>query len=80
MLEDIAIMIAQFALSVALIPTITGKHKPPRLTSLICFVALMLMAVCFLNIGLILSAMGAGLCATLWLVLLIQVMIIIGRK
>lgn len=80
MWQDIVIMIANFFIALALLPTVRGNHKPEPLTSALDGGMLLLIAGAFATLHLWLS-MAATLCsATLWFILLGQVLAIKRRK
>lgn len=73
--QDIAIMVACFSFSAALIPSIRGKNKPEAKTSLFTILGLSTIAVCFATLGLWLSFTSEMTAISAWSILLYQ-----GRK
>lgn len=79
--QDISIMVGQFILAGALLPTILNKHKPEPLTSFVTGVVLAYFGLCFATLGGRLSAGAVMFVAVLWFILLVQVLVIKrGRK
>lgn len=70
--QDIIFTIGSFIFSIALIPTIRAKNKPPVITSLVTFAMLVAFVVCYLSLGFYVSAISGGLTAACWLILYIQ--------
>jgi len=78
--QDLAIMIANFIIAGALMPTVLGKHKPEPLTCALDAGMLTVLAVAFGTLGLRLSMIGTCCSASLWYVLLWQILRIKRRK
>jgi len=70
--QDIVFTVGSFIFSVALIPTIRAKNKPPVITSFITFAVLATFVACYLSLGFYVSAIAGGLTAICWLILYIQ--------
>lgn len=72
MWQDIVIAIVQFVFSIALIPSIFSDKKPNIFSSVITFVGLIVMIICFFTLGLYNSVIWSSFSALGWLVLLLQ--------
>lgn len=70
--QDIVIMISCFGFSLALIPTIKGKHKPEKSSCLLTFVLLSLCAISFATLGLWLSFVAELTAIIAWGILFFQ--------
>jgi hypothetical protein len=71
--QDLTLMIGNFIIAGALLPTVLNKHKPAPLTSILDGAMLTMFAVVFVTLGLWLSAIAVSFSAALWFVLLAQV-------
>lgn len=80
MWQDIVLMLGNFVIAAALLPTVVNKHKPAPLTSALDGAMLAVFAVVFATLGLWLSAIAVSVSAALWFVLLVQVILIKRRK
>jgi len=80
MWQDLGIMLANFVIAGALMPTVLGKHKPEPLTCALDAGMLTVLAVAFGTLGLRLSMIGVSCSAALWYVLLWQVLKIKRRR
>lgn len=70
--QDIVITAGTLILSVALIPTVLGKQKPPLLSSLPIAIVLATFAVSFTTLGMVASGAGAALQSLTWVILVVQ--------
>ncbi len=70
--QDLLIMVGGFVLSVSLIPTLRGPHKPPVASSLPIAVVLATFALAFGTLGLWASCAAMILQSATWWALLIQ--------
>lgn len=70
--QDWLICIGCFVLAVSMIPSVTGKEKPPRITCGIMASVLLSFAVAFGTLDLWLSLAGAMSQVTMWTILLFQ--------
>lgn len=70
--QDYILTIGSVVFSVALVPAVMAKEKPPLSTSVPTFFFLYLFSFVYTTLSLWLSAMTAGITATLWLILAIQ--------
>lgn len=78
--QDVVLMVGNFVLAGALLPTVLNKHKPAPMTSALCGAMLAMFVVVFFTFGFWLSAIAVSASALLWFVLLIQVLRIKRRK
>ena len=72
MWQDILMMAGGFGFAIALIPSVRSTAKPIKSTCLITGAILTCYVVAMATLGLVLSAIGTGLTAVLWWVLLFQ--------
>lgn len=72
--QDIVIAFGGFAFSLALIPSIRGKDKPPVVTSLLTGFFLYIFAICFATLKMWLSMSSEIVSGICWTILLIQKM------
>ena len=70
--QDWIIAIGGFCFSIALIPSIRGKDKPPASTSVLTAFFLYVFAICFATLGMWLSMSSEILSGIAWTILLIQ--------
>ena len=71
--QDAAFTFAQAMFAIALLPTVfSPTEKPHRLTCFLTGSCLILMTSSFASLHLDWSALSAGVCASLWFVLLVQ--------
>ena len=70
--QDLVLTIGGFALSIALLPSITSKNKPSKYTSLFTGTILASFTVCYATLGLIMASIATASTASLWLTLFIQ--------
>lgn len=70
--QDIVLTVVGFGFSLALIPTIMSKDKPPKLTCLLTGVGLLVNAVCVVTLDLWLAFASTLLSALAWFILLFQ--------
>lgn len=70
--QDVLIMIGGFGFSIALIPAVRSKKKPPSSTCLITGGILASYCVAFATLGLWLAFIGTLMTAALWFILLFQ--------
>lgn len=77
MWQDLVLAILQGLTIVALVPTLLGKDKPEKTTSLFTSFILLAMAFIFLTMGLVYASVSAALAGVLWIVLFAQV---VNRK
>lgn len=78
--QDAILMVGNFIIMLALLPTVFGKHKPEPLTSLLTGLILTAFAVVFFSLGLYCGAVAVSLSALLWFILLVQVLVIKRSK
>ncbi len=74
--QDLVLMVGNFVIVIALIPTVLGKHKPEPLTSFLDGVVLTAFAIVFFSLGLYCGAIAVSISGLLWFILLVQVLII----
>ena len=72
--QDLIIMIGSIGFSIALLPSIFSGSKPSWQTSLMTGGILVVFAGCYATLGLIYAAITTVVTATLWSVLLFQVL------
>lgn len=70
--QDVAIMVACFSFSLALIPSIRGKNKPEKKSCLFTILGLTTVAICFATLKLWLSFSSEIAAITAWSILLAQ--------
>ena len=70
--QDLVLTIGGFALSIALLPSITSKNKPSKYTSMFTGTILASFTVCYATLGLTMASIATASTASLWFVLLIQ--------
>ena len=70
--QDILIMLGGFGFSIALIPSVRGKQKPPRSSCVLTGVILASYCIAFVTMGLWLSTLSTSLTALMWFILLFQ--------
>lgn len=70
--QDYILTIGSIVFSVALVPAVLAREKPPLSTSVPTFFFLYLFSFVYTTLNLWLSALTAGITATLWLILAIQ--------
>ncbi len=70
--QDFVLTIGQILFIIALIPSLTSKHKPAFKTSLINGVVLILFACTYISLSLTLGAIGTFITGVLWLILAYQ--------
>ena len=70
--QDIVLMAGGFGFSLALIPAVRHKEKPPVSTSLTTFLILVTFSIAYATLGLWLAFLSGVFTCTMWLVLLIQ--------
>lgn len=69
---QLVFLIGGFVLAAALLPTVFGREKPERSTCALTGTILTAYTLAFVQMGQWLSALGVGLTALLWMVLLVQ--------
>lgn len=67
--QDILFMFGQAAFTLALVPALRGRQKPPRSTCALTGLTLVAYAVAFTTLGLWWSAGSTAVCAACWLTL-----------
>ena len=72
MWQDWVFAIGSFIFSVALIPAIRAKEKPPISTSLSTSLLLFAFAACYVSLGYWLSVISGSLTALCWFILFMQ--------
>ena len=72
--QDIVITVGVFIMIFAMIPSVKGKNKPAKETSITTAIILTAYFVCFATLGLWLSAISEVILAGLWYVLFFQVL------
>ena len=72
MWQDYVFMIGSFTFSLALIPAIRHKDKPPIKTSLSTAIVLAVFSVCYVTLGLWLAMIANTLTTAYWFILFIQ--------
>lgn len=72
MWQDIVLFILQMLTSVALVPTLLGKDKPEKTTSLFTSFVLLAMAFIYLTMQLSYASASAAVAGILWMVLFFQ--------
>ena len=70
--QDYVLTIGSLVCSIALVPAVMAKEKPPLSTSVPTFFFLYLFSFIYSTLFLWLSAVTSALTATLWLILAIQ--------
>ncbi len=70
--QDWVFAIGSFIFSLALVPAIRAKEKPPIKTSLSTFVVLCAFLICYASLGYWLSIVSGGLTAICWFILFMQ--------
>ena len=70
--QDIVIMIVCYGFGFALIPSIRSASKPALWTSFLTGLGLVVIAVCFVTLGLWLSFISEVFAATMWFILYVQ--------
>ena len=70
--QDIVITVASISFSVGLIPAVLKRDKPPVVTSLITFLGMLGITICYISFNLVLSTITGSITTILWLVLFIQ--------
>jgi hypothetical protein len=70
--QDYVLTIGSLVFSIALVPAVMAKEKPPLSTSVPTFFFLYLFSFIYSTLFLWLSAVTSALTATLWLILAIQ--------
>lgn len=70
--QDIVFTVGSFIFSVALIPAIRAKEKPPLKTSLSTFLVLLAFVACYISLGFWVSAIFGSLTALCWFILFMQ--------
>lgn len=71
-LQDWILTIGGILLSLSLIPYMLHEHKPPKHTSGLYFVVLLVFSICYATFSLWLTAVFTFITAVCWLILLIQ--------
>ena len=71
--QDVVITVGVFVMILAMIPSVKGKNKPAKATSLTTGIILTTYFICFATLGLWLSAISESVLAVMWYVLFIQV-------
>ena len=70
--QDVVLAIGQTLFAIALIPALRSKQKPPKSTSALTGVTLLVFAVTFATLDLWWGAVTAAVCGGLWLILFCQ--------
>ena len=70
--QDIVFTVGSFIFTIALIPAIKSKDKPPIKTSLTTSLVLFAFVVCYVSLGFYVSAISGGLTAICWFILFLQ--------
>ena len=70
--QDLVFSIGNLMLSVALIPTVTGKSKPELSTSIMTAIILFLFGLTFATLSLWFSAVSISVGGTIWTILAFQ--------
>lgn len=70
--QDVVIGIGQFVFALALVPAIVSEEKPPRSTCAMTGGLLAVFAMVYATLDLWLATLACAICATCWLVLMIQ--------
>ena len=70
--QDVLLMLGGFGFSIALLPAIKSKEKPPRSTCLITAVILESFCIAYSTLGLWLAFGATALACTMWFILLFQ--------
>ena len=78
--QDLILMVGNFIIALALIPTVLSKHKPEPLTSFLDGLVLTAFAIVFFSLGLYCGAIAVSVSALLWFILLAQVLVIKRNK
>ncbi|MBV9159108.1 MAG: hypothetical protein JO019_00750 [Candidatus Kaiserbacteria bacterium] len=67
--QDIAISIAQWLSIIALFPTVAAKEKPALSSSILTTACIAVYSICYITLGLWISATSAALLALVWMLL-----------
>lgn len=70
--QDVLIMIGGFGFSIALIPALKAKDKPPRSTCLVTGGILASFCLAYSTLGLWLAFSATIICSSLWFILFFQ--------
>lgn len=69
---DYLFLVGAGALDISFLPTLLGRHKPDRWTSIVFAVVLAAFTLGFLSMGLTLSAAAQGVGALMWAITIFQ--------
>lgn len=70
--QDVVLGIGQFLFTLALLPALRSRAKPPRSTCVLTGGLLVLFAITYASLALWLGALACALCASAWLALAAQ--------
>ena len=70
--QDVVLMVGGLGFSIALVPAVRHKEKPPIATSLTTFLILALFSVAYATLGLWLACLSSVFTCLMWLILLVQ--------
>jgi hypothetical protein len=71
-IQDIILTVGSLFFSVALIPSLVGKHKPAVSTSILTSIVLVVFAAVYISLSLWFSAVAISINAICWLTLAVQ--------
>ena len=70
--QDLVLMLCGFGFSIALIPAVKAKEKPPKSSCLMTMIMLAIFCVCYATLGLRLAFISTLTTLGMWTTLLIQ--------